>query len=541
MLNSKAQRKYTKTTAKQLERRLHALQEIAVELMAQKDPHALLNILVEKAMNLLYCDACSLYLRYDESSLIFQVARNQSISIPFQERLIPLTSQTLATHCFNKLDSIILDDVYNIPNTTPYTFDKSYDKFTNYRTKSMLVYPLVSSRGEGLGVLQLINRKNNPRELWPSDNEEEIAKMPTFSTADAKLIESFAAVASASLENAKLHKSIKDLFEGFVKASVHAIEARDDATRGHSERVAYLTVSIAQKASQSSDPELKDVKFTSDQLAELRYASLLHDFGKIGVREAVLQKEEKLDPFQKIRIESRFKEFRAATEIKVFKDYLTQLMTEKRPPSEFEMAALEKRIKEFGMKIEDYWNVVLELNTPSILDENRANKLAILKTAQCHNLDGQCCPLLEPDEAFNLQILRGTLSDEERLEIESHVVHTFEFLKQIPWTKELAMIPEIAAYHHEKLDGTGYPSKTRADRIPVQSRIMAVADIFDALAANDRPYKPAVPITRTFDILHSEVKNGKIDGRFLKILMESKIYEATDFVKLKGAPKKRAA
>lgn len=205
------------------------------------------------------------------------------------------------------------------------------------------------------------------------------------------------------------------------------------------------------------------------------------------------------------------------------------------------MAGLDKRIRDFSEQLNSYWKVILDLNRPTILNEDGSKRLVELSGVQCCDSQGEAKPLLAPEEILSLSILRGSLSESERAEIESHVTHSFEFLKNIPWTRELAGIPEIAYAHHERLDGTGYPRKIRGNEIPLQARMMSICDIYDALTAKDRPYKKAVPVEKALDILNMEAKEGKLDAALLQVFFEAKVYENTDFIRLNIEPMKKAA
>jgi HD-GYP domain-containing protein (c-di-GMP phosphodiesterase class II) len=525
----------------QVEQRLKALQDVSVELMASHDLSELLNQIVNKAVDLLKCDAGSLYLQYDEQHLVFEVIVNRSIPVNFERSLVPIHNPGLATHVFAAGHALRIVDVYQLPADARFQFDPSFDVHSGYRTRSALVQPLKSSRGRVLGVLQLINRKKTSRQAWPSTDPVALQRMPSFTTGDSRLLESFAAVASASIENATLNKNIEELFEGFVKASVHAIESRDLATRGHSDRVAIMTVNLAERVSESREEPVRHIQFSPTQIAEIRYASLLHDFGKIGVPEAVLQKEQKLSELEKLRIRARFDEFRTSAEIRALRDYLAQLSRDGRAPTQVEWVALERRIHEFHHSIESYWSLVLDLNQPTVLDEDRSQKLSALTHIKCHDCEGGLKALLEPTEIQSLRILRGSLSAEERLEIQSHVTQSYEFLRKIPWTRELSNIPEIAYAHHERLDGSGYPRRIKGDVIPVQAKIMAIADVYDALTANDRPYKPTLPVRRALEIIEAECRSGKLDPNFFRLFVEAKVYECPEMVAFNDAQSRKVA
>lgn len=280
----------------------------------------------------------------------------------------------------------------------------------------------------------------------------------------------------------KTKRQSEYMLDSLVGAAVLAVESRDPTTSGHSERVATLTVELA-KAVDRSDGIYNDQHFERHELDAIRYASLLHDFGKIGVREHVLVKAKKLYPKDLEKIALKL-------EIEALKGSITE----------------EKRQK--------WWENILEANQPSIL-------------ASAIQLDLETIynkGLLTDEEFHYLCIPKGTLTNAERKEIESHVTSTYNFLSAIEWTEEFQKVPEIAWAHHEKIDGSGYPRGIR--KIPIESRMMAISDIFDALTASDRPYKSAVPLERALDILKFEVNGHKIDEELYRIFLESKIYQS---------------
>lgn len=523
----------------ELRSRLEALQEIALELLRERDPHGILELILNRALELLICDAGSLYLKRGKDHLMFEVALNRSIELSLEKRVIDVNDKSIAAFCFASGAPLRIADVYDIGPGAPYAFNSSFDEKINYRTKSMLVQPLISSQGEHLGVIQLMNRKESNDKKWPSDDEEEILNSKEFNDADERLIASFAALASTALENAKLYREIENLFEGFVYASVGAIESRDRATRGHSERVAVLTLDLAQKVSRSQDTGLKTISLSDAQLKELRYAALLHDFGKIGVREQTLMKSEKLLSHQREAIRRRMEEFGYVKEIHELRGLVEQLISDGRAPVELDLQQVDRMVRKFNNQLDDYWDSILDLNQPTILDEDKTKFLEALKKLEFVGPKGNLQRLLKPDEIATLSIKRGSLNPAERREIEEHVTRTYLFLREIPWTEGLKSVADIAHSHHEKLDGTGYPRGVEGSDIPVQSRIMTICDIFDALVASDRPYKRAVPFDRALKILESEVKDGKLDPKLFKVFLEGKVFENLEFRALTGNPHQR--
>jgi len=317
-----------------------------------------------------------------------------------------------------------------------------------------------------------------------------------------------------------LKEDIEKLFEGFVSAAVVAIEARDPSTSGHSARVADLTVGLAEAVNRTPNGAYGPLNFTEPQLREIRYASLLHDFGKVGVREQVLTKANKLEPERLERILQRL--YQRDLENVAMR---VQQAWEKGEP--FDASFTTMVMAAHRTESERIANLVKRCNEPQVLTQEVVEAMDELDGLSfSHYAQGEA-RILEPSDISALRIPRGSLSAAERDEINSHVTHTYRFLSQIPWTKPLAGLPEIAYAHHERLNGLGYPRHLKADAIPPQSKLMAVADVYDALVASDRPYKVAVTVPRSLEILDAECKAGLLDAEVLRIFLDAKIYEIT--------------
>jgi HD-GYP domain-containing protein (c-di-GMP phosphodiesterase class II) len=328
-----------------------------------------------------------------------------------------------------------------------------------------------------------------------------------------------------SIENSRLYEDIERLFEGFVTAAVTAIESRDPATSGHSSRVAMLTVGLAEAVDRGADGPYRDLRFSREQVRELRYAGLLHDFGKVGVREQVLVKEKKLYPQDLDLIRHRFAYLDQRTELEFERGRAELLLQHGRAAYEAGLQRLECERRKRREELARFLDTVIQANEPTVLAEGSFEALEAIGRRTFVDFDGRLRPLLEDHELQFLMIRRGNLDEHERREIESHVTHTYRFLEQIPWTRELRAIPQIAYAHHEKLNGHGYPNRVTGLEIPVQARIMTIADIYDALTATDRPYKRAVPRERALDILCMEAREGTIDPALLETFIGSRVFE----------------
>jgi HD-GYP domain-containing protein (c-di-GMP phosphodiesterase class II) len=389
-----------------------------------------------------------------------------------------------------------------------------------------------------IGVVQLINKKRDPTAVLQSVSLVD-DQVISFTTVDRNLVESLASQAAVAFENADLIQRIRKLFDDFVHAAVSAVELRDPPTSGHSGRVAELTCALAEKVDAASCGAYADFRLTRDQLQELRYAALLHDFGKVAVQEKVLGKRKKLYATQAIAIRQRFAYILKDIEAKHLQARLDALQSGRTAPGYLE--AIDDEYKQQRDQATRVLNAVIKANEPTVVEEENFSALMSLPTRRFSDHEAEELfpvedwaqePHLSAEEIEALSIRKGTLTTSERLEIESHVSETYKFLQRIPWTGELRRIPEIAWAHHEKLDGSGYPRHIKAAEIPVQSRMMTIADIYDALRAVDRPYKKAVSVERALEILHLEARDGKLDKDLLGLFMEAKIYQLPAFLDL---------
>lgn len=450
----------------------------ALQLASERDLSRLCEKTLTTLRHLTSAEGASLYIADPlRAELRFSHVQNEKIAVKFQEFRLPIDESSLVGAAAYRKEVIHVPDVNTIPSHETFRFNSEFDESTGYRTKSVLSIPLLKANSEVVGVVQLVNSKH--REQFQKD--------------DIELAKALSAHIAVALETALLYQDIEDLFEGFIRASVTAIESRDPTTSGHSERVADLTVRLAQCVTESDQKEFRPVRFNQVQLKELRYASLLHDFGKIGVPELVLVKEKKLYPHELKMIENRCQILRLA----------------------------EPKKKAI---IDRLWKAVLEANEPSVLVEEVKNDLRTYLGLELE-VDDAKIPFLTDQEWRKLSVRKGSLSPEERLQIESHVTHTYKFLKQIPWTSDLKRVPEIAYSHHERLNGEGYPRRLKENEIPFESQIMAVADVFDALTAKDRPYKRSVPLPKALEILKMEASQLLLNPELVRLFEEQKVWE----------------
>ncbi|XXF77010.1 HD domain-containing phosphohydrolase [Myxococcaceae bacterium GXIMD 01537] len=490
----------TEPVAQDLHRRLQKLTsilDVAKAMSAERDLDVLLPLILYEASKVVEADRCSLFiLDRERNELWSKVAQGSKseIRLPVGSGIAGQVAQT--------------GSIINIPDAyADERFNRSFDVSSGYHTQTILCVPMCDANGEVTGVIQSLNKRGGR----------------VFDAEDEELLLALGAQAAGAIENALLHEEINRLFEGFVSASVVAIEARDPTTAGHSGRVADLTVGLAQALEHHHAGPYAHVRFTAVEMQELRYASLLHDFGKVGVREPVLVKAEKLYPHELEALRSRFQIARKDLQLQSYRRRLAAVKEHGAAALADIEAAEEERLSRELMELDEVLSFVHTCNRPTVLAQGGFERLGEVARRTYADSHGHTQPLLLEAELRSLSITKGTLSAEERREIESHVEHTYRFLSQIPWTRALRRVPEIAYAHHEKLDGTGYPRAIPSRTIPVQSKMMSISDIYDALTASDRPYKKAVPHTLALDILQREASAGQLDRELLTIFIEADI------------------
>jgi HD-GYP domain-containing protein (c-di-GMP phosphodiesterase class II) len=434
---------------------------------------------------------------------------------------VPADEKSVVGYAVTMGEPLLYEDAYNPPPGKP-TGGKGFDTQFGYRTKSMLTVPMRNYNAEVVGAVQLINAKRSFETRLTIDNVEQ--EVVSFQPEDLEMIESIASQAAVAIDNKNLLESIQALFDGFVQASVTAIEQRDPTTAGHSGRVEALTTGLARAINDVSTGKYREVFLTEDQLKELRYACLLHDFGKVGVREHILIKAKKLLPGQLEVIQARFEFIEMSVQYKFATEKLEAMRAGLNGKT---VEEIDQRLRQELSTLNHWVDGIVVANEPSVMPEDKASMLEDLSRQTYYDMKGDVHPMLLPQEFRFLNIRKGTLDAQERMEMESHVTHSFHFLTKIPWTPVMKGIPEIAYGHHEKLDGTGYPRGLAGDQIPLQARMMTIADIYDALTAQDRPYKRAVPSSTALDILNAEAADGKLDKELLEVFIGKQIYLVT--------------
>ncbi len=522
--------------------------DIGKSLSLEKDPDKLLRLILFLSKRITGADAGSIYLvEHDENGrkrLRFKYSHTFSADIPLEEFVMNLDKKSIAGYVAVTGEVLNIPDAYQISDMVPYSFNSYFDRKNKYITRSILAVPMKNHADEIIGVIQLLNSKENPDKKSPSGNEAfeiELKSVNDFDrfvvTFDPKydgLLEAIAGQAAISIENNRMLQQIQHQFEEFVRASVTAIESRDPATSGHSFRVAEICTAMAKSINDIDKGYLGNVNFSESEIQELEFAALLHDFGKVYIDLSIFKKAKKLYPkdlenlLMRIEYLYRFVELHYSN--------LEIEMIRQSGKSDDVQSSLDDLARERDETLENIKAVkdrLIQLNEPTVMDGDPGEVIheisRKLERMGCIRTDGEKLYVINDTDRLNLAIKRGSLNPEERKEIESHVVHTYNFVSRIPWPPEYRNIPEIALRHHEKINGSGYPDRLKGrESTSIQSRIMAIADVYDALAASDRPYKKAVPLEKVLSILKEEAEREVLDPDLVTLFIDNKIYETVD-------------
>jgi len=520
--------------------------DIGRALSAEKDMDKLLRLILYLSKKITGADGGSIYLVEEDSSgkrrLRFKYSHTFSQEIPLEEFVMDMNTKSISGYVAVTGEVLNIPDAYKIDPLAPYSFNPYFDRQHNYISRSMLVVPMKNHLDEIIGVIQLINSKEDHTGVRKYENEAYEIKLESQSDFDKyvvpfddrynSLMEAIAGQAAIAIENNRLINQIQKQFEEFVKASVTAIESRDPATSGHSFRVAAICKEMANAINNVQSGYLSSFKFTDTDIKELEFAALLHDFGKVYIDLNIFKKAKKLYPKDlenlKLRMDYLYRYIELLYHSKEM-EVIREGINYNKAVDNIVTLIHEEKIEKLKRIIE-IKETIIKLNEPTVTefepDEVLRGILNEIETIECTDISGRRFEVITDLDKKNLSIKRGSLNEEERQEIESHVIETYKFVSKIPWPPEYKKIPEIALRHHEKLDGTGYPDGLAGrESVSLQSRMMAIADIFDALTAQDRPYKRAVPIEKVVDILREEARSNKLDADLVELFITEKIYE----------------
>src|SRR5215471_14629457 len=362
-------RKRKVLSASHISRELEELNRIGIALSETRDIERLLGMILFKAREITSADAGSLYLvehSAGEPQLRFKLTQNDSVDFPFAESTLPLTDQSIAGYCAWHGKVVELADAYRVPKGMTFHFNKTFDELAGYRTRSLLALPMKNGKGEVLGVLQLLNCKKNWQARLP-DAKAVARHVRAFPEHAVRLGLSLASQAAVAYENSRLYRDIENLFDGFVNAAVKAIEQRDPTTSGHSQRVCEMTVALAEAVDREGCGPYADLRLSREQMKELRYAALLHDFGKVGVREEVLVKAKKLYPLQYARLMDRFDYIRRDIEARIAQQKVDALLTLSKKDAQARLRVLDEEAKRLNTDLDRYSDFISKANEPTVL------------------------------------------------------------------------------------------------------------------------------------------------------------------------------
>ncbi|MBI4633880.1 MAG: HD domain-containing protein [Deltaproteobacteria bacterium] len=498
------------------------LVQIGVALSAEKNLNRLLEIIVDEARKFSNADGGTLYIVSDDESMLhFAIVQNDSLHVrmggsggsitwPPVKLINSDGSPNYANvSAYAALSGTVVNiaDVYNAEGFN-FGGTRKFDAETGYRSKSMLVIPMRNHENDIIGVLQLLNAR-----------DDLTGEVITFSAEKQEITESLASQAAVAISKNRLIHDLENLLESFIKIIAATIDEKSPYTGGHVRRVADLTMMIAGKINEAKEGPYKDIHFTEDQLNELRFAAWLHDVGKITTPEHIIDKATKLET-----VYDRINNVKTRVEI-MKRDHLIDLL--KREANQRQIRAMEKLTPENDEFLRELEEDIEFLVRANVGDECMTDeKIERLKGIASRKLviDGQPHFLLDEEDLRFLSIRRGTLTDRERDIINNHVVVTYKILSQLPFPRKIKSVSVYAAAHHEKIDGTGYPNGLTGDQLSLQGRILALADVFEALTAGDRPYKKGKTLSESIEIMKMMVKDKHIDTDLFALFMEERIY-----------------
>ncbi len=515
-------------TSERILDRIDRLLSIGVGLSAEKDATRLLEMILVGAKELTGADGGTLYIVTEDRRLRIEILRTNSLGlklggtsgkpIPFEP--IPLflpdgtpNTQMVVSH------AALTGEVINIPDAYAaegfdFSGTRTFDARTGYRSRSFLTVPMKNHEDQIIGVLQLINALN------PLTGE-----VVAFSEADQRLVASLASQASVALTKNTLIQDFKHLFDALIQLLANAVDEKSPYTGGHCRRVPVITMLLADAISRSASGPLADFSLNGKERYELEIAAWLHDCGKVITPEYVVDKATRLETiFDRIHLlDTRFEILKRDAELEVLRERLAALERGE-PPATSAGSDLESRLRQLLLDRE----FLRSCNRPeNFMDSGKAARVReVAGRWRWRDSDGSDRLLLSADEIENLTIPAGTLTDLERGIINNHINTTIHMLEALPFPKDLCQVPEFAAGHHEKVNGKGYPRGLTREQMSVQARIMAIADVFEALTARDRPYKRAKTLSETLQIMGQMKLDGSIDPDIFDIFVRDRVYLA---------------
>ncbi len=498
--------------------RFRNLVKIGTALSGEKDHDRLLGMIVEEAKNYTNADGCTLYIKdNDNDTLKFKVVRNESLKISMggvSDEItwppVPLKTdsgednhQNVSAHCAITGKAVNISDVYDADFDFQGT--KKFDANTGYRSKSMLLIPMRDHEDQIIGVVQLLNA-----------HDRITGEVVDFPENEVNIITSLASQAAIAMTNMRLIQGLEELLYSIIKMIAAAIDEKSPYTAGHVQNVAEITDSLVQKINGCKSERFADICFSKQEMEEIRLSAWLHDVGKITTPEYVVDKATKLETiFDRIElVKYRVELLKKDAEIASLKLALAENGDSRDVNGEKILADEMDNLHESISFLESV-NVGGEfLDDDSLARVKDLAKLVV-------EIDGKKQPLLTADELANLSLRKGTLNSDERAIINNHARLSMKMLESLPFPQKFNNIPRFAGMHHEKLDGSGYPAGLTDDEIPLPARIMAVADVFEALTAADRPYKQGKKLSEAMRIMGFMVKDNHLDADICNLMVES--------------------
>ena len=475
---------------------------VGIQLTVEKDGNTLLNTIVDKGMQITNCDASTLYL-YEDGVLKFRIMRtiSQNVCRGLNGEAIddippvPFREENVCAYTAIHRKVVNIEDVYH-SEEFDFSGPKRYDAMTGFRTQSMLVIPVENNTGDLIGVLQMMNAQDENGNVIPFDPQYEI------------VIRSLGSLAAIELSNIQYVQEIKEQLHSFVEAMATAIDERTPYNGSHTRKVAEYATILAKKINEKYEAGECEEGFDEDRLEKLQLAALLHDIGKMIVPRSVMNRATRMDR-DMAALEDRLALLTCYYEIDALKGKIAREEYE-------EKSALLKDILEFVHRIDNV----------GFLQQEDFDRVQEISKMYYEKEDGEKIYYITERERVCLSVRKGTLTDEDRAIMESHVTMTAKILSKVHFNKNYTDVPRWAAEHHEYLNGSGYPNHISGEQLDTETRILAIADIYDALTASDRPYKPPMPKAKACAILHSMVDEGKLEGRFVDLLEEAVMAEA---------------
>ena len=514
-----------------LEKQIQNLAHIGLALSKERDMDKLLEMILLEAKRIANSDGGTLYMMTDDQRLKFEIIMTDSLNfhmggtsgedIPFYPVKLYTdegeeNKSMIAAYVALTGETVNLPDGYKAKGFD-FSGTKMFDEKTGYRSKSFLTVPLKNHEDEIIGVLQLLNAQT-----------QKAKKIISFGADVQQMVEALASQAAVAITNKNLIRDLEALFESFIKLIASAIDAKSPYTGGHCARVPEITIMLAEAVAATKDGPFADIIFSEKEMYELKIAAWLHDCGKVATPEFVVDKSTKLETiYDRVNeVETRFSVIKRDEEIKRLKKEL-QIEKDKSLSSKEKVEKTDQLKKAYRSKIRKLKSDLDFVKESNIGGEfmsgdkkERVHEIANYKWKP----NGKMENFLSENEVYNLTIPRGTLTAEERKVINDHIVVTIKMLEELPYPKHLQNVPEFAGGHHEKLDGTGYPKGLIKDDMSVQARIMAIADIFEALTARDRPYKKGKTLSQAMRILGFMKNDAHIDVDLFEIFVKEKIY-----------------